>query len=179
MNEETAVTSGADTVSSFIECIRSGDATGAFSLLAPSVVVNEPPGLPWSGEFRGLGEVQGLLRKVFEAAELTIEDYEVTDCGPLVLLRLTATFTTRTTGASTRAQVVELYETEDGRITSADVYYKNLNAIADLFSPADPAGSINRRSSPLTGEGASGGVSEAASGPRKPDRGNTRATPSR
>lgn len=129
------MTQGTETVRSFIESIKAGDHAGALEHLTPGIVVSQPPGLPWSGEFRGTDGFQELLGKVFAAAEISIDDYTVTGCDGMVVLRLTVTFTARATGAATQARVVELYEFDDGRISSVDVYHhQHPGALANLFS---------------------------------------------
>ena len=110
----------------FFECFANGDIAGCMSRMHEDCVLVESGGLPHSGTYVG---AQGFLELVTKIGELfstaTLTDCTVHDAGEFVVARMTGHFTSRANGLTVSQPVTEHYWLTDGRISRADVYYKN------------------------------------------------------
>jgi ketosteroid isomerase-like protein len=123
---------GVATVERFYDVVLRGDLDSASGLLDENVVVHEPAGLPYGGEFQGIAG----WRKVTEHEISLMETELLTPLlfrdvdGETVLLTVKVRFTSRTTGRSAETDAVELLKVRDGRLTVIDVYYRDPGAVA-------------------------------------------------
>lgn len=119
-------------VEGFLGAFASGDIAGALSFLAPDAVVDEAHGLPFSGRYVGPDGFLEILGKMSAVLGATVDKIEVHDSGDVVTGKLSLTFTSSATGEALQTTVVELYTVADGKITHADVYYKDPGAVTAL-----------------------------------------------
>jgi ketosteroid isomerase-like protein len=124
----------ADVVTKFLNAFTTGQLETATSLLHRDIVISEAEGLPYPGDHVGLAGFQNLLGKMFEPFEMTVHDFEVTDAGSIVVVKLLMEFKSRASGRTVAMPSVELYTVSDGLVSKIDVYYKDSKAIADLVS---------------------------------------------
>jgi hypothetical protein len=129
----TATSGGATVVRRFYELLGHGDVDGATALMHPELVIHEPAGLPYGGEYHGpagFREITAAMLEEFETeplGEVTCLD----SAGPIVV-QLVGRFTSRATGRSANMDVVELFTVRDGQIVDLDVYYRDPGAVAAL-----------------------------------------------
>jgi ketosteroid isomerase-like protein len=124
------------TVRRFYDLALSGDLDSASGLLDERIVVHEPPGLPYGGEFHGVSgwrEITERENALMATELLTAIEFSDVD-GETVLMKVKVRFTSRKTGRSTDTDVVELLKVSGGRLTEFDVYYKDPGAVASLES---------------------------------------------
>lgn len=122
----------AKVVEGFLGAFSSGDVPGALSFLAPETVVDEAHGLPFSGTYVGPNGFMDILGKMSALLGAKVDRIEVFDGGDVVIGKLLLTFTSNATGEELQTTAVELYTVEDGKITHADVYYKDPGAVTAL-----------------------------------------------
>jgi ketosteroid isomerase-like protein len=104
---------------------------------AEEIVIREAATLPYGGDWSGTEGLRGLMDTIASVAKLSVSDVEVFDAGDgHVITRQTANFTIEATGASLSVPMVEVYELREGQITVIDVYYKDTQAMNDLFASA-------------------------------------------
>ncbi len=122
------------TVRRFYDIVLSGDLDAASALLDERIVVHEPPGLPYGGEYQGVAgwrEITEHEMATMKTELLSSIEFHDVD-GETVLMRVRVRFTSRETGRSADTDVVELLKVSDGRLTEFDVYYKDPGAVAGL-----------------------------------------------
>ncbi len=91
-----------DVVQNFLNAFTGGDVETVFGKLThPDIVIKEADSLPYGGDNKGIAGFQGLLGKMMESMELTVDSYEVNDAGSRVMVTLVMTFTSRTSSTST------------------------------------------------------------------------------
>src|SRR4051794_7080984 len=127
MSAETA-TSAVATVRRFYDLVMSGDLDSASALLDDErLVIHEPAGLPYGGEFAGIAGWREVTEH--EIALMETELLSPIDFQPVgedrVLMTVRVRFTSRATGRSAEIDVVEVLTVADGRLTVFDVYYKD------------------------------------------------------
>ena len=121
-------------VRKFWDVTLAGDLDAASALLDEQVVVREPRGLPYGGDFCGISEWRGVIQEAgtcVRTAFVAPARFNAVD-GESVLMRVRVRFTSRQTGRSTDTDVVELLKVREGRITEIDVYYRDPDAVVDL-----------------------------------------------
>ena len=123
-----------DVTEQFLKAFAAGDIEGVFALVHPEIVVLEGEGLPYAGEYAGIGGLQELLGKIMTPFEMTLDGFAVSDGGDCAVARIQMTFTNRTSGRKVEMPGVELYNTNDGKVSRIDVFYKSTSAIADLLN---------------------------------------------
>jgi ketosteroid isomerase-like protein len=127
----TTPDSGLATVRRFNELIGVGDLEGAIALLHPDVVVREPPGLPYGGEYRGRDAFRELTGHLMALAPVPLA-FDYFDAGDVVAARLSARFTAAS-GRSAEVEIVDLFWVRDGLITKTEVFIDDPAAIAALL----------------------------------------------
>jgi hypothetical protein len=101
------------------------------------IVIREAGSLPYGGDWTGTAGLRSLMDTIASTAKLSVSDVEVFDAGGgYVITRQTANFTVDSTGATLSVPMVEVYELRDGKITVIDVYYKDTQAMNELFAIA-------------------------------------------
>jgi hypothetical protein len=99
------------------------------------IVIREAGSLPYGGDWTGKEGLRELMDTIGSVAQLSVSDVEVFDAGGgFVITRQTANFTVESTGATLRVPMVEVYELRDGKIVVIDVYYKDTQAMNELFA---------------------------------------------
>ena len=124
-----------DTVDRFVHALVDQRFDDARSLLHDELVVYEPGGLPFSGEYQGPQGLFELLGKIGEALELALDpgiQYLLTN--DTVAMRSRMKFTLRGSGRSVEVGLVEIFTIRDGLIAELDVYYKDPSAVAALLA---------------------------------------------
>jgi ketosteroid isomerase-like protein len=124
-----------DVVQSFLNAFTSGDLETVFGKLShPEIVIREADSLPYGGDNKGVEGFQGLLAKMFEVFELSVDSYEVSDAGAHVMVNLVMSFTSRASGRVVKMPGVEVYTIRGGQVAVVDVFYKDTKAIVDLVA---------------------------------------------
>jgi ketosteroid isomerase-like protein len=123
-----------DITQQFLKAFSSGDIEGVFALVHPEMVVDEGAGLPYEGSYVGPEGLQDLVGKIMTRAEMVVDSFDVSDGGDCAIARLLLTFTARGSGRVVKMPSVELYETEDGKVSKIDVFYKSTHTMADLYA---------------------------------------------
>lgn len=123
------------TVNSFVQALAEQRLDDARKLLHEDLVVYEPGGLPFSGEYRGPQGFLDLLGKITENLELNLDPavkYLLAD--DTVAMRSRMKFTLRGSSKSVEVGLVEIFTVRDGLIVELDVYYKDPSAVAALVA---------------------------------------------
>jgi ketosteroid isomerase-like protein len=124
-----------DLIRRFYDLALGGRADAAAELLDDErLVIHEPAGLPYGGEYYGIQgwrDCSGLENELVQHELLSPIAYAGVG-EDLVLMRVRVKFTSRATGRSTETDVVELLRVRDGKIVEFDVYYKAPEDVAAL-----------------------------------------------
>jgi hypothetical protein len=119
-------------VRKFLDSFAGGDVPTALSCFAEDCVVDEAHGLPFSGRYVGHAGFLDILGRMSAHFDAKVTSTEVLDAGEVVIGKLGLTFTSKASGRELATTVVELYTVAQGRITHADVYYKDPAALSAL-----------------------------------------------
>lgn len=130
--------SAGDVVRALYEALRAGDVPGVLARLAPDVVVDEPPALPYGGVHRGREVfVQSILGAMMGYAAVDITESAVFESEAGVVGTLTGTLTAHSNGEKFPLTMVELHEVVGDTIRRIDVYTKDPAALAAFYARAD------------------------------------------
>src|SRR5687767_14043989 len=78
--------------------------------LHPDVVLKEPDGLFYGGEWHGIAAFQEAAMKMWTAFEVNIDDYSLfSGDGPVVVVKLDLTVRSRSTGKSVVTRAIEVH----------------------------------------------------------------------
>lgn len=133
--DATVSESSVDTVRRFYDLLSAGDLDAATELLDDELVIHEPAGLPYGGEYHGPGGFQDIMGRINgQFQPEMVGPVTCLDSGNPVVVRLVGRFTSRATGRSVEMDVVELFTVRQGRIVILDVYYKDPGAVAALVA---------------------------------------------
>lgn len=123
-----------DIVQRFSTAVRERDFDAMGRLLHEDFVVREAGGLPYSGDYRGLGGFRTLLEKMNDVMTLDPGPFTSEPLGEsAVALRFSLTFTARASGNSVEMDLVEIYTLAGDKIIELDVYYKDPSAVTALL----------------------------------------------
>jgi uncharacterized protein len=109
-----------------------GNLDAMYAVINDDAVFVESPELPFGGEYIGAAGFRSLMENMLGQYEMHATDGEVWDAGDRVILRVTAHFTSRKTGAKGSTAVAEIYRFANGKIAGADVFYHAPGDIAKL-----------------------------------------------
>jgi uncharacterized protein len=121
-----------DITQQFLKAFQAGDIETVFGMIHPECVFDEGHGLPYAGTFVGPAGLQELVGKIMTPLEMVVDSFDVSDGGDCAVARIGLTFTSRSSGRSLTIPSVELYETNDGKVSKIDIYYKSTHAVAEL-----------------------------------------------
>ena len=121
---------GFETVRRFNEFLGTGGLEEAIALLDPEIIVREPPGLPYGGEYRGREGFRELASHLAEFAPKPL-GVEYFDAGDVVIARMSARFSGRS-GRSADVEIADVFRVRDGLITLTEVFIDDPAAIAAL-----------------------------------------------
>jgi ketosteroid isomerase-like protein len=124
----------ATVVSTFLNAFAAGDIPGALACFSADTVVDEAQGLPFSGTYTGPDGFKTLLGSMSAALDAKIDKVEVLDAGTAAVGRIDLTFISKATGRELPTSAVEVYRVSDGKITHADVFYKDPGAVSELVN---------------------------------------------
>jgi ketosteroid isomerase-like protein len=119
-------------VEKFLGAFAAGDVETALSCFSDETVVEEAHGLPFSGTFVGPGGFMELLGAMSAVFVPRVDKVEVLDAGTAAVGRIDLTFRSKKSGRELATSAVEVYRVSDGKITHADVYYKDPAAVSAL-----------------------------------------------
>jgi ketosteroid isomerase-like protein len=120
-----------------VAAMNAGDLPRVLSFLDPDVVVEEPKGVPYAGTYEGHAGFQELIGKITSRFDLEITGVDSVDDGDLLVGRLHARFTARSTGATLETRIVEVDEVAEDVIRRIDVFYKDPELVTELWEQAD------------------------------------------
>jgi ketosteroid isomerase-like protein len=133
----TTTQGGVATVRRFYDLVGAGDLEAATALMHDDLVIREPPGLPFGGEYHGPAGFLDLMGRINEQFEPSLAaPVEYLDASDPVVIRLVGRFASRASGESVEMDIVELFHVRDDQIAVLDVYYKDPGAIVALSSRA-------------------------------------------
>jgi hypothetical protein len=104
-------------------------------LLHPDLVVHEPPGLPYGGEYHGPDGFMELTGKLRARFDVTIRDGVIHHAGGKIVGIMRLTFDPTDGNSPTDMSIAEVYSFREEKISEIDVYYKDTKLIADLLAP--------------------------------------------
>jgi hypothetical protein len=122
----------AEVVRTFLNAFAAGDVPTALSCFSDETVVDEAQGLPFSGTFTGPDGFLELLGKMSSVLDAKVHGSEVFDAGTCAIGRISLTFVSKASGRELLTSAVEVYQVSGGKITHADVYYKDPAGVAAL-----------------------------------------------
>jgi hypothetical protein len=102
-------------------------------LLADELVVHEPPGLPYGGEYHGPDGFFELFGKITGSLDLRVKEHALREAGDIAVTHAVMTFTLHASGQSVETSVCELATVRGGQIVDLDIYYKDPGAVATLM----------------------------------------------
>ena len=116
----------------FLNAFAVGDVQTALSYFSDTTIVDEARGLPFSGTFVGPNGFMEVMEAITAVFTPRIDKVEVLDAGTAAIGRIDMTFTSKATGRELSTSAVEVYRVENGKITHADIYYKDPAGVAAL-----------------------------------------------
>ncbi len=123
----------ADTVTRLTDAFMSGDREAVLGMFHPEIEINEAASLPWGGVHRGLDGFNKLHEIMDPLWTEQVIDLEVFEAGDVVVLHERLEITGNATGQSMELQVVDLFRFREGKVSSIDVYYKDVKAVLDVL----------------------------------------------
>src|SRR5262245_28742551 len=124
--------SNAQVLWNFMACYATRDLDRMCGYLHPECVFVESGELPYAGEFHGPEGFRTLLDKMLGAYDMSFTDPEIMEAGERVVVRIVSTFVSRQSGASVTMPVTEIYSFTDGKISRADVFYREPGWVTQL-----------------------------------------------
>jgi ketosteroid isomerase-like protein len=118
------------TVRRFNDLLGSGQLEEAIALLDPAVVVREPRGLPYGGEYHGEEGFRRLAARLAEFAPMPLR-VEYFDAGDVVIARMSARFTAKS-GRAAEVEIADVFRVRKGLIALTEVFIDDPGAIAAL-----------------------------------------------
>jgi hypothetical protein len=117
-----------------VKSVIAGDVAAAMEFVHPQVVIHEPEGLPYGGDWHGRDGFQEMFAAMTALLEFTLDKYEVTAIGPdSAMMRAEVTFIGRASRRQLRTKIVEIYTVSDHMIIDADIYPKDTLAVSALI----------------------------------------------
>jgi len=98
---------------------------GAWALLHPEFVIEQPASFPHGGRHAGSDGMVGMGRTFSEHWDRTITNPRLLGCGDTAVKITTQTWTAKSTGRSETVEVVELFTFRDGLIESIRVFQQD------------------------------------------------------
>src|SRR5262245_21951612 len=123
----------------FIDALIEKDFETSSALLHDDVVFNEPAGLHWGGEWKGLDGIGGRVQKILSEYSFEVTEAEVSDAGDRVLVEAKVEFTSNQSGTSMTQTIAEIYRVEDGKIVANRIFYHDIPALTGLHESAAAA----------------------------------------
>lgn len=122
----------------FFECFATGAIPGCMARMHDDCVLVEGEGLPHSGTFVGGEGFRQLVTKIGQIySGAMLSEVVVYDAGEYVVARMIGTFTSRSNGLTVSQPITEHYWLTGGKVTRADVYYKDPSAFDALAADAE------------------------------------------
>jgi ketosteroid isomerase-like protein len=118
-----------------IDQTMAGDYAAAARELHEDLVVDEPPGLPHGGQWRGRdasGTVKTIIRDHWDQQMGEIQYWEADDA---VFSHRDITWTGKRTGKSVGTSVVERFDFRDGKIVCIDVFIDDVQGLIGTLVP--------------------------------------------
>jgi ketosteroid isomerase-like protein len=126
-----------DRAKSLYEALFARDWAVVNEILSPDVVVREPEGLPYGGEYRGHDGFKTLMKNLAQHwADVSPVDMSYTAGGNVVHMEATLIATARATGREITLPFIESWAFENGRIVSGTIYYSDTHLVRQLFGLA-------------------------------------------
>ena len=116
----------------FAAALAAVDLRTAMSKLHPDVVIHEPRGLPYGGDWAGLEGVGKLFTTIGKAYEVEILESESFDLPGRAMLSMEVRFRSRRSGVSAQVPLIEFYRFKDQLISDVVVFPQDTHTIAKL-----------------------------------------------
>jgi len=125
----------AETMKRFYDAIFANDWEGVEQVVSKNLTVYEADGLPYRGEYRGIGELKALFARVLSYwNDLNIEVKAVTSGGGYVVGVLQFSGTSKATGKKISMPIAEISEFESGLISSIKPVYWDTKTISEVIA---------------------------------------------
>jgi ketosteroid isomerase-like protein len=128
----TATGSNLAVVKGFYDLVGQGKLEEAEAFLHEDLVIKVPPGMPYSGEYRGpqgFRDDMAAIMELYDPKPLNVEYFDNEDP---VVIKIDGGFTSKATGEHHHQDIVELFYVRDGKIVELDIYYKDPAAVNRL-----------------------------------------------
>lgn len=125
----------AETMQRFYGAIFANDWEGVEKVVSKNLTVYEADGLPYRGEYHGIGELKTLFAQVVgHWDDLNIEVKAITSGGGYVVGVLQFSGTSKATGKKISMPLAEITEFENGLISSIKPVYWDTKAISEAIA---------------------------------------------
>jgi ketosteroid isomerase-like protein len=131
MEQET----GEARVRRVLATFMSGDQEKIASVCHPDITIEQAPGLPYGGVYKGLTGVRDmakLLYKTWSEFDVTTERVLGDASGDHFIMMQRLRARSRKTGQATEITIAELFSFQDGRLILIRPYYWDTKALAEL-----------------------------------------------
>lgn len=113
--------------------VMMGDYEGVRDYVADYFVLHQAEVLPYGGEFIGPQGFVDLVHKIGSTFEIEVVKAQFSEAAELLVCELEFLFTSRRTGERQAMAMVDLYRFgQDGKLISADIYYKDAAQLASI-----------------------------------------------
>ena len=131
--------SGVAVVQDFMQVLQKGELEEAFrGYFHDDALIREANSLPYPGDHKGPDGLLRIFSLIGAKFDLTVHGFQLFDAGAsetgeMVVTKIDATFTRRTSGTPLRMEAVELYTVRDDKIVMLDVFYRDTKAFIELY----------------------------------------------
>lgn len=119
-----------DTLERLIAKLHAGDHEGALNELHEDLVVDEPTGLPQSGQWRGKDASSSIRKLVASLWDWDMGPMRRWESGDVVFAHRVITWTSKATGKAVTSPQIEMFEFNDGKIARVSVYIQDAAGVA-------------------------------------------------
>lgn len=117
----------------FYDAIFAGDWAGVEQQVSNDLVIQEAAGLPYAGEYRGMGGLQTVFGKVMGYwDDLSIEVKAITSGGDTAVGLLQFNGTSKATQKKVSMPIAEVARIENGRIASIHPFYWDTKTLCEV-----------------------------------------------
>jgi ketosteroid isomerase-like protein len=135
----SSVTTTDPRLARLLASLKSGDGAAIEAICHPDLTIEDPPGLPYGGVYKGFAgmiEVAGKLFAAVEGCQIQTEAIIGAEGGDEFVLRQRLTGTSARTGRPVEMSILEHYTFQDGLLTSIRPYYWDTKIFLEMLGEA-------------------------------------------